>query len=302
MDDKLASDIKKLLEANQISVFTTPSSMPAGKWNNKIEKALQNSSTIWVLLTPDALTDGLWVHHQLAYFYGYNHGKGDDQRGDNCKYLYMKWANRTGLYGRLHGVRIESFDDPVLVAETITREMNREFILRADWITEVGPQRLADVGEQPYTGKPAIGITKKAYGPGTTEVMLWLQNVINETIHHVSVLTAHPEVKVVEVDGCVAIFPSYAYPLRFKLRSREKRWEDIPEELVDDWGRRFNIIPGPGAPEGKVPLLITHETRGGRAMAAVFYYTMNHDSDGYPDIEIEPPVPVEWRQEVVSSR
>jgi hypothetical protein len=179
--------------------------------------------------------------------------------------------------------------------------MNREFILHTDWITEIGSQRLAGVAEYPDIGQPVIGVSKRAYGPGTTEVMLWLQNVINETIHHVSVLTAHPDVKVVEIDGCIAIMPSYPYALRFRLRSREQRWEDIPEELVDDWGRRFNIMPGPGAPEGKTPLLITYETKGGRALAAVFYYTINYDSEGYPDIAIYPPVPVEWRQEVISS-
>jgi hypothetical protein len=180
--------------------------------------------------------------------------------------------------------------------------MNREFILNADWFTEVGPQRLAVVAEHPDIGQPVIGVSKRAYGPGTTEVMLWLQNVINETIYHVSVLTAHPDVKVVAIDGCFAIMPSYQHPLRFRLRSREQRWEDVPEELVDDWGRRFNIMPGPGAPEGKFPLLITYEAEGGRALAAVFYYTINYDSEGYPDIDIDPPVPVEWRQEVVSSQ
>jgi len=237
----------------------------------------------------------------LGYYFGYNDSKSHDQQGNNCGYLYMKSANRIGLFGRLHGIRIESFDDPVLAAEMITREMNREFILHADWITEVGPQRLAGVAEHADISQPVIGVTKRTYGPGTTEVMLWLQDVISETIHHVSVLTAHPDIKVVEIDGCIAIMPSYPHPLRFRLRSHEQRWEDIPEELIDDWGRKFNIMPGPSAPEGKIPLLVTHETKGGRALAAVFYYTVKYDPEGYPDIDIDPLVPVEWRPEIVSS-
>lgn len=300
LDDRLASDVKKLLEANQISVYAAPSSVPAGKWDSRNEEALQNSSSIWVLLTPNALRESTWMHHELGYFYGY-HGKGGDQQGDNCRYLYTKGTDRPGLYGRFQGVRIESFEDPVLIAETIAREMGREFILHTDWIVEVGAQRPAHVTEHTDISHPVLVVNKRAYGPGTTEVMIWLMN-INETIHNVSVLTAHPDVNVVAIEGCIVIVPTYPSPnpIKFKLRDREQRLEEMFEEMVDDFGRRFNIMPGPGAPEGKVPLLITYEARGGRALAAVFYYTMSHNAEGYPDIDIDPPVPLEWREEIIS--
>ena len=74
LDDALATDVKELLGANGISVFTTPGSIPTGKWEEQIEEALQRSTQIWVLLTTNAVKESVWVHHEFGYFYGFCHG------------------------------------------------------------------------------------------------------------------------------------------------------------------------------------------------------------------------------------
>lgn len=74
LDNALATDVKELLGANGISVFTTPGSIPTGKWEEQIEEALQRSTQIWVLLTTNAVKESVWVHHEFGYFYGFCHG------------------------------------------------------------------------------------------------------------------------------------------------------------------------------------------------------------------------------------
>lgn len=46
LDDELAEDVRKLLAECGITVFTTPASIPAGKWEQQIEEALQESKEV----------------------------------------------------------------------------------------------------------------------------------------------------------------------------------------------------------------------------------------------------------------
>ena len=68
IDDPLATNVKKLLEANSIHVFSTPGSIPTGAWEPQIELALRNSSSIWLLLTRNAIKESVWAHQEFALF------------------------------------------------------------------------------------------------------------------------------------------------------------------------------------------------------------------------------------------
>ena len=65
LDDGLANVVKQLLEVNGIRVFATPGSVPTGSWEPQIEEALRSSGTVWLLLTPNALRESVWTHHEF---------------------------------------------------------------------------------------------------------------------------------------------------------------------------------------------------------------------------------------------
>ncbi|MFC1968066.1 toll/interleukin-1 receptor domain-containing protein [Chloroflexota bacterium] len=102
-DDDLVTDIKQLLEANGIKTFSTPGSIPTGKWEPQIEEALRQSQSIWVLLTPHTLKESVWAHHEYGYFYGYRHGIGVDLEGHSCRFLFTQDTNLRGALSRDSG-------------------------------------------------------------------------------------------------------------------------------------------------------------------------------------------------------
>jgi hypothetical protein len=69
-DDELTRRIKRLLEDSGIYTFATPGSVSSGLWNPQIEKALQKSQHLWLLLAPAALSKSIWAHQEFGYFYG----------------------------------------------------------------------------------------------------------------------------------------------------------------------------------------------------------------------------------------
>ncbi len=151
LDDPLTTNVKKLLEANNIHVFSTPGSIPTGAWEPQIENALRNSSSIWLLLTRNAIKESVWAHQEFGYFYGYNHGKGIDPKGHKCRFLYTRDTELRGLYVWIQGTQIESFEDPVLVARTIADGVGRDFKVPDDWAKETSPQPLLTLPGHPAT-------------------------------------------------------------------------------------------------------------------------------------------------------
>lgn len=133
LDDELASDVEDILKLNGITVFATPGSIISGKWEPQIEEALQNSDHIWVLLTPNALSHSVWVHHELGYFYGFRHGRGEDSLGSRSHYVYEEDTPKPGLYAQLQGVPVETLGDPLVVATTIAETLGRDLKPPTDW-------------------------------------------------------------------------------------------------------------------------------------------------------------------------
>ena len=128
-DDRLAEDVKSLLEHNAIRTFVTPSSISSGKWEPQIEEALQNSADVWVLLTEKALQQSVWVHQELGYFYGFRHGQGFDPLGRRSHYVCQDGIRRPGLYAELQGVVVDNLGDPVVVARAIANNQGKQLVV-----------------------------------------------------------------------------------------------------------------------------------------------------------------------------
>lgn len=137
LDDKLAEDVKTLLEYNEVSVFCTPNSIPSGKWEPQIEDALQNSDDLWVMLTANALGQSVWVHQELGYFYGFRHGTGSDILGNHSHYLYESATLQPGLYAELQGIPVEQIGDPVEIATIIANDLGKSLQTPIDWSPRV---------------------------------------------------------------------------------------------------------------------------------------------------------------------
>ena len=143
LDDDLCKDITTLLENSGLRVFATPASIPTGKWEEQIEEALQNAATVWVLLTPNAMAQSVWAHHEFGYFYGFRHGMGVDPRGDSCRFLYSDPSHLRGLYGHIQGTRVTSFEDPVALAREIAGGLGKDLRIPSGWVPRTYPASAA---------------------------------------------------------------------------------------------------------------------------------------------------------------
>lgn len=134
LDNALAADVQLLLESNHISVFSTPQSIRSGRWEPRIEAGLQDARQIWVILTPNALGRSVWVHHELGYFYGFRHGREEDELGDNSRYVYEEGTDLPGLYAHLQGTKVESVWDPEQIARTIAEALGKTLEVPKNWV------------------------------------------------------------------------------------------------------------------------------------------------------------------------
>ena len=295
LDDRLATDVKQLLEANGIRTFATPGSILTGSWESQIESALRSSSTIWVLLTQNTLRESVWAHQEFGYFYGYNHGKERDIEGHACRFLYERGTQLRGLYAWIQGTPIESIGDPVVVSETIAVGLGKEFRVPSDWIHQTYPQQGVGLIEHPRMGRVGFNQSRGVGGPGSVEIQIRISE-IDETVYYVAALTIHPDIELQKVTMADVVDPSDSDGVKFQLRYRDKPVETLPTELCDARGRRFSLLPGPRAPEGMTPLLITFETEDRRALAAIFYYTVGRHSKGFPEVKLQARLPMDWRE------
>jgi hypothetical protein len=297
LDDQLASDVKGILEANALVTFATPGSIPSGKWEPQIEDALRNSVSIWVLLTPAALRDSVWVHHEFGYFYGYGHGVGRDPAGQACRFLYTEGTELRGLYREILGVKIDSIEDPTQIAQTIAEEMGVPNIkvpheyLRRKYPIQRGPSPL-----HPKFGRIRVsGTGTSGDEPDARRVNLHIQ-ATEEVIYNVSALTAHPELDFHVHRSIDVVGPDVDGEVQLKFKYRKERFATVPDTSRDSYGRVFALYPGDRAPQGTTPLLLTFETEDGRPLAAVFYYTVTRHQKGFPDFELRTALPMDWRE------
>jgi len=150
LDDDLCKDVTTLLENSGLRVFATPASIPTGKWEEQIEEALQNASTVWVFLTPNAMSQSVWTHHEFGYFYGFRHGKGVDPRGNSCRFLYSDPSHLRGLYGHIQGTQVTSFEDSVALAREIAGGLGKDLSIPSGWVQR--PYRASAAPQQtPWT-------------------------------------------------------------------------------------------------------------------------------------------------------
>lgn len=284
LDDNLCKDITVLLENSDLRVFATPASIPTGKWEEQIEEALQNASTVWVLLTPNAMSQSVWTHHEFGYFYGFRHGKGVDPRGDSCRFLYSDPSHLRGLYSHIQGIQVASFEDPVVLARIIAKSLQKAFkepanpgelkLTSSGW-TAIPPEGL---DELEITGTSSSAAPDYSYGISTIDVYA------PQAIFNVSAVTWHPQV--------------YVSPLKQvpQIGSRQRQQVSVrvvwgtggepPQELQDSYQRRFSLQrprdPGPRW----APLYITFETQSGQPWAAVAYLRVERQQHGHPETQL----------------
>ncbi len=284
LDDDFAKNVKTILDASGIRTFATPGSIPTGKWEPQIERALQRSVYIWVLITPKALGQSVWTHHEFGYFYGYRHGKGEDAGGHKCRFLFTEGTQLRGLYGEIQGVRIDSFDDPVSIARVIAKEIgrgfkeppNREELRDAASGRATTPPEGLD--EMQVVGTSSSAAPDYSYGICTIDI------TSPKAIFNVSAVTWHPE---------VAVWPLKTLPQvgagqkqQLSLRVEWAKRENVPKELQDSFKRRFPLRRprDPGPPWA--PLYLTFETQSGQIWAAVAYMQVERQIHGHPETRL----------------
>lgn len=125
-DDELAQRIKFLLEASGIHTFATPSSIPSGLWNPQIERALQQSQHLWLLLTPEAIERSIWSHQEFGYFYGYKRSLDLNDADQRLHYFEVEGNSlRPGMYAHFQATPVPSFDDPIALARIIAESLGK---------------------------------------------------------------------------------------------------------------------------------------------------------------------------------
>ena len=131
-NDELAVRIMGLLNESDISVFATRAGFPGGIWSDEVRAALEESEHFWLLLTDQALTRSVYVHHEFGYFYGYHRQKDGSLDARNVgrllRYIFQDTdGRRPGMYQHFQGFPVTDFSDPVEIARIIANDIGREF-------------------------------------------------------------------------------------------------------------------------------------------------------------------------------
>ena len=292
-DDALAAAVQELLKSNGVTVFATPASVPTGNWEPQIEEALKTAATLWLLLTPAALRESVWTHHEFGYFYGFRHGAEVDAGGHGSRYLYTKGTELRGLYAWIQGTEIASLEDPVAIASAITEGIGRAFQVPSGWEYPNFP--VAPIAAPRHPQIEMIVVNGDGFdsvsGDGFVRVEI---KGPSEPLYHVSVIAADPEMEIEVERTAAAITKQVDAQVRFRVRYRKDRLDPIPALQRDFRGREYSTMPGPKAPEGTHPLFVTFEDEAGSPLAAVVYYTVQPHAKGYPEMVMKSPALIDW--------
>lgn len=294
-DDALALDVQDLLVSNNISVFATPQSIQTGVWEPQIERALQNSTHMWLLLTPNALNLSTWVHHEFGYFYGHNHGRGEDPEGHKCHYLYKSGTAQPGLYQAIQGTPIDAWDSAEAISEIIAKSLGHTIDLPRDWRPRPYGPPIVAVPDHPSIGS----ITVNGDGNDASNDTGFFRISFGEVespIFHVSALTAHPTADIQAINNANAVTPPNNGVVRLSSKYRAEPLTELPTHLTDFRDRRFDLSPGLLAPPDTTTMLVTFQTGDGRALSAIIYYKVERQQHGFPEIKPESPYLIDWRQ------
>ena len=125
-DDELAQRVRMLLEVAGIRAFATPGSIPSGLWNPQIERALQRSQHLWLLLTPSAVNKSIWAHQEFGYFCGYKRALDPESADQRLHYFEVEGnKQRPGMYAHFQATPVSSFEDPVALARIIAQSLRK---------------------------------------------------------------------------------------------------------------------------------------------------------------------------------
>lgn len=146
----------------------------------------------------------------------------------------------------------------------------------------------------PY-GSTTITQDRLTDEPGTVEIGISLVRM-REYIYKVSGLLVHPAIELASVEGHDMMGPGHPGPVVFRVRYRDRPLDELPVMVEDEYGRKFDTGPRFETPKDRSLLHITFETEDHRAMSAVFYFNPGEGSKDFPELEIDPHVPMEYRQ------
>lgn len=294
VDDQLSGVVKNLLEQNGIKTFATPGSIESGKWEPQIEEALQQSQHIWVLLTPAALGQSIWVHQELGYFYGFGHGRGEDPKGNLCRYLFTSDTVQPGLYRELQGTPIDSFEDPRIVAEAIANGIGRDFEVPSNYDGEL---IRSSVGE--ITKRPALKLRQDG-SEGHAESSTQTVGITIETdvpIYNIQAVAFSKSVSVSIEKPYPQLDSHGRLPLLISWQDQPGDAEPFhfPTEVLDPRNRLFTFTNRPNDPGNSELLAITFDTQDDGPIAALTYFTVATHQKGFPDFQlIGPGAPFGW--------
>lgn len=285
LDDELASVVKGLLEYNDIKVFATPESIESGKWEPKIEKALQRSRDIWVLLTSAALSQSVWVHQELGYFYGFQHGRGEDPEGDRCHYLFTPGTVQPGLYRELQGTPIDSFEDPRIAAEAITQGIGRDFKLPPNYDGQLIKNETEALNDSPTITMKQDGSEGHA-GNSTQTVGIYLET--DAPIYNVQAIVISDTVSATIEKPFPQLNDKGRLPILISWKPKSGGVEPIqfPTEIVDPRNRSFTITDRPNDPGTGELIAITFDTQNEGPVAALTYFNVVTHQKGFPEFQL----------------
>jgi hypothetical protein len=292
-DDELAQRIKRLLEDSEIHTFATPSSIQSGLWNPKIEKALQRSRHLWLLLTPTALEKSIWSHQEFGYFYGHKSALGLDDADQRLHYFEVQSNfSRPGLYGHFQATPVPSFDDPVSLARVIAGSLSRDFNEPKDpsaWLLQ-GPTVKEPVPE--IFDKFSL-LSVSASGDATSLMGMAVLAVYTPiTLFEVCIVGWHPQVKITSS-------PEHQVPRdnqgRIKLNLEWLQNEGPPETIIDSMNRQFRLERPRDPGDEWHPLYITFETDRHGIWGLVTYFKVRPHQKGFPEFSrISASAPLGW--------
>ena len=290
-DDKLAEEVKQLLEHNGIRTFATPLSIIKGKWEDQIETALRRSANIWVLLTKVAVEESVWTHQELGYFYGFRHGQGQDPRGELCRFLFTQGTfppgtPLPGLYGHFQGTSVDSFDDAAVVAEKIAMAMGRSFQFPPDY------QRRSDAsGSQWAINHPELRLRqRRSEGHpenGTQRVPIAIR--VSEPIFNLGVKGTPSNlvsVSLMQPVPQVANLGKFVLQIAWKGIHRDAAPPSLPADVRDSHGRLFRVDERPNDPGSGDLIVFSFDTEVGTSVGAVTYFSVEPHQKEFPDFQL----------------
>jgi len=292
-DDELAQKIKHLLEDSKIHTFATPSSIPSGLWNPKIEKALQRSHHLWLLLTPKALEKSIWSHQEFGYFYGHKRALGLDDADQRLHYFEIQGnSSRPGLYAHFQATPVLSFSDPILLARVIARSLGRDFnepenptdwLIQRSAITEPVPVIFDEFSVTSVsTSGDTIGLI------GIAE--LTIKTPI--TLSNVCATGWHPQVKIFSPPK-LQIHQNGKGVIRINLHWLQN--ESPPETITDSAGRQFRLDRPHDPGDEWYPLYLTFESDRFGIWGLVTYFNVRRHQKGFPEFsKISALAPFGW--------